>query len=252
MIPLRHDAWRPTPHAPLSRLHPAARLGAGVLAAVSALLVPAPALPVLAAALGWSLWRAGWQPAAALRGLRGWAPLLVIVLAAHTLSAADIAPVGRPSWVGLARGLLALGRLALLVAAGALTRRVLSLPDLSEALAWWLRPLRRSGKGRPHLDVLLSVAINSAPRTLAEAGRLAACLRLRRSNGRRRRGGWRLQERWLVVPPLMEGLVRRADSLPLALAGRVTAGAPAPAPLPVVQAGLLVAWLALLVWAASA
>jgi energy-coupling factor transporter transmembrane protein EcfT len=250
MIPAANLAWRPVTLLPLQGVHPAARLGLGLLAVVSALLLPAPALVPLAVLLGWLLVRAGWRRAHLGATLRSWSWLAAVVLAAHTLSATDIAPLGHPSWIGLGRGALALGRLALMLTATGLLIRLLPLTDLTAALAWWLRPLRPLGVDTRHLGVTLAVALNTAPRTRAEAARLAACLRLRRADGRPRRRGLHLRERLMVVPPLMEGLARQAESLPLALAGRFPATPPRPAPLPWPQGLLLAAWTALVIWAA--
>lgn len=246
MIPDGRQSWRPVADLPLQRLHPAAVLAGGVLAILSALLLPPPWLLPLAVALASLLVRAGWRPKGGLRLLRVWSPLLFVVLAAHTLSAADAAAVGRPSWTGLGRGLLALARLGEMLAAATLTRRLLPLASLSTALAWWLRPLRWCGLRSEHLNVVLAVAVSTAPRTFAEARRLQDCLRLRRADGRSRRGP-DLSGRWLLVPPLMEGLVRRAESLPLAVAGRI-APHPDRAPrLPWRQALGLLAWTVLLI-----
>jgi hypothetical protein len=94
--------------------------------------------------------------------------------------------------------------------------------------------------------VTLAVALGTAPRVHAEADRIAACLRLRRGDGRRRRG-LDLRGRLLVVPPVMEALARRAESLPLALAGRLPAAPAGGGALPAGQALALLAWAALLV-----
>ncbi len=245
MIPAAGRAWRRGPAAPLSGLHPATTLGGGLLAALSALLLPLPYLAPLVGALLLLLWRAGWQPAALAARWRLWTPLLLVVLSAHALTAVDIAPLGRPTWIGLGRGAVAAARLAAMLAAVALTMRLLPLPALSAALAWWLRPLRRLGLDQRHLDLALAVAAGTVPRTLDEAARLEACLRLRCAGGARRRG-FGLRERWLVVPPLMEGLVRRAESLPLALVGRCPQPQAPAAAMPWPQALLLVAWGALM------
>lgn len=253
MIPAAQSAWRPQAALPLAAWHPAAVSGGVVLAVLWALLVPAVWLVPLAGLLAWLLKGAGWRPGYGWRLLRLWAPLLLVVLAAHTVSAADAAAIGRPSWTGFGRGLLALGRLGLMLGAVGLGRRLLPLPRVGEALAWWARPWRRLGADVDQLNLVLAVAAGTAPRTLAEASRLHACLRLRCADGRTRRRRWHLRERWLVVPPLMEGLARRAESLPLALAGR-TGAAPAATPLPAGQAAVLIGWavvLALLVGLAA-
>jgi len=185
MIPAAGRAWRPVASLPLRRSHPAARLAAGLLAVLSALFWPPLALVPLACLLGACLWRSGWRPAGAASLLRAWLPVVLVVLVAHTVSAVDAAPLGRPTWLGLSRGVLALCRLALVIAAGALLLRLLPLPDLTVALTWWLRPLEPLGVDTGHLGVTLAVALGTAPRTHAEAARIRACLRLRRAD----RGG---------------------------------------------------------------
>ncbi len=244
MIPAADHAWDVRPRLPLAGLHPAARLGAGGLAVLSALLLPWPALPPLAMALAGLLRAAGARPGALGRQVVVWLPVAALVLAAHTVSATDTAPLWHPSWTGLGRGVVTLVRLALMLAATALTARLLPLPALMAAAAWYLRPLRPLGVDTRHLGVTLAVALGTAPRVHAEADRIGACLRLRRGSGRRRRG-LDLRGRLLVIPPLMESLARRAESLPLALAGRLPAGPAHPPPLPVWQA------LALLFWAVA-
>lgn len=266
MIPAARSKRPPGSSLPLGRWHPASTLGAGLLAVLSALLLPLPLLLPLAGSVGWLLWRTGWRPAGLLACWKIWTPLLLIVLGAHTLTAVDAAPLGMPSWIGLGRGLTALARLASMFASAAVTMRLLPLPLLSAGLAWWLRPLRRCGFDGRHLDLVLAVAAGTAPRTLSEASRLRDCLRLRmntssvaghrvESNCAVDRSGlirpicMRLREYWLVVPPLMEGLVRRSESLPLALIGRAPQAATEIRPLPVWQALLLVLWAVLLVLA---
>ena len=50
-----------------------------------------------------------------------------------------------------------------------------------------------------------------------------------------------------MIPPLMEGIARRAETLPLALAGRLPAQSDRAARLPWFQGLVLAAWTALLV-----
>jgi len=245
MIPLADRLWTPGSAPPLGRVHPAARLGGGVLAVLTALLAPPPALLLLAASLSWLLLRAGLRARGLAAWLRPWWPLALIVLAVHLVTATDAAPLFRPSLTGALRGLLSLARLALMLGAMALITRVLPLPDLVAALGWWLRPLRWLGVDTRHLGLTLAVALGTAPRTQAEATRILAAIRLRRGDGRRRRLG--LTDRLRVLPPLMEGILRRGESLPLALAGRLPAEAEPSRSLPWPQGLLLVAWTALLV-----
>jgi len=246
MIPVASRLWTPAERLPLDRVHPAARLGGGVLAVATSLLAPPLALMPLAALVAWFLLRAGLRAGGLLRWLRPWWPVAMLVLVIHTLTTTDAAPLFHPSAVGLLRGLLALARLALMLGAMALITRVLPLPDLVAALGWWLRPLRCFGADTRHLGLTLAVALGTAPRAQAEARRILACVRLRRGDGRRRRG-LQLRQRLQVIPPLMEGIIRQGESLPLAVAGRLPAQPERPARLPWPQGVVLVAWAALLV-----
>jgi energy-coupling factor transporter transmembrane protein EcfT len=238
MIPAADRSWSPGRGLPLAGWHPATRLAAAVLTVLAALLLPWSVLVPLTLAVGLLLRAAGARLRALPGLLRAWAPVGAVVLAAHTISATDAAPLWHPSLTGLGRGALTLARLALMLATTGLAARLLPLGDLVAALAWWLRPLRPLGVDARHLGVTLAVALETAPAVGAEADRIAACLRLRRGRGRRRR--WDLRGRLLAVPPLMEGLARRAETLPLALAGRVPEVVVPPLP-PIQGAALLVA-----------
>jgi len=246
LIPVADRAWAPCRRRPLAGVHPATRLAGGVLAVLTALLAPAGWLVPLAAALLVLLREAGARTSGLGGQLRAWWPVALLVLAAHAVTATDIAPLWHPSWTGLLRGLLTLARLALMLGFTALAVRLLPLGDLVAALGWWLRPLRPLGVDTRHLGLVLAVALGTAPRVHADADRIGACLRLRRGAGRRRR--WLdLRGRLLVVPPLMEGLVRRAETLPLAMAGRVPVAPLAPRRLAAAEALVLLAWTAALV-----
>ncbi len=246
MIPAAGRLWTPVERLPLAAVHPAARLGGGTLAIVTALLAPPVILAPLAVLLGWILVRAGLRGDGLWRWWRAWWPVAALVLAVHTLTAVDAAPLFHPSLTGALRGLLALARLFLMLGTMALIARVLPLPDLVSALGWWLRPLHWCGVDTRHLGLTLAVALGTAPRTQTEAERILACVRLRRGDGRRRRG-LHLRERLRVIPPLMEGIIRRGESLPLAVAGRLPAEPDRPLRLPWPQGLALVAWAALLV-----
>jgi energy-coupling factor transporter transmembrane protein EcfT len=246
MIPAAGGLWRPTDPLPLRDVHPATRLGGGVLAVLTALLAPAPALVPLLSLVGWLLVRAGLRPGGLAGWLTPWWPVALLVVLVHAVTATDAAPLFRPSLVGLGRGGLALIRLSTMLLSMALLMRLVPLPDLVGGLSWWLRPLRPLGVDTRHLGVTLAVALGTAPRTQAEAARLLACLRLRTADGRPRRG-LRLRDRLRVLPPLMEGIVRRGETLPLALAGRVGLDPVAPVPLPWRQGLVLTVWSVLLV-----
>lgn len=252
MIPAGQPAFRPREADAASGCwHPAARLGAGVLAVATAILVPPAGVAALLALEALLLQRAGLRWAR-LPGLaRPWCGLAVLVLLVHALTAVDAAPLGRPSWVGLERGAVALLRIVAMGAAVALVRRSLSLADLVAGLGIWTAPLRPLGVDPARLGLVLAVAFGSVPRVLDEGHRAEAALRLRRSGtagrpaSRRRRRRWR--DRAAVLVPALENLARRAETMPLALAGRVPPPRAASRPLPWLQGAALAAWAAVLV-----
>jgi energy-coupling factor transporter transmembrane protein EcfT len=221
-MPRLGPARRALRTTPLARLHPAVRVAGLVLAAVTAFVLPAAAaaaaaLLVMVLLAGSGL---GWDRQ--LAGLRAWWPLAVLVLAVHVLTTTDAAPLGRPSWAGLAAGVLALTRVGTAVGCLALLTRTTGLNETAGALRWWLAPLRRLGVRDADLPLMLTVAVGTAPSVLDEARRLEAALALRRHAGDTAGPGpWRrIADRARVVVPLCESLVRRADGLALALRRR--------------------------------
>ncbi len=250
MNPGGQPAFRPRTGARPGRWHPAALLAAGVLAIGSALLLPPPGLAALLAAQAALLGLAGLRWRRLPRLLQPWLGLAALVLLVHAVTAADAAPLGRPSWVGLGRGGLALLRIASMAAAIALLRRALPLPDLIAGLGVWVRPLRPLGVDAAQLGLVLAVAFGAVPRVLDEGRRAEAALRLRRSGTAgapaSRRGRRRWRDRAVVVVPALESLLRRAETMPLALAGRVPSSAGPARPLPWLQGLALLAWTALL------
>jgi energy-coupling factor transporter transmembrane protein EcfT len=252
MIPVGQPAFRPHPGASSpGRWHPAASLGAAVLTVVSALLLPAAGVAALLGLESFLLGRAGLRWRRLPLMLRPWLGLVALVLLVHAVTAADAAPLGRPSWVGLGRGVVALLRIAAMAAAIALLRRALALPDLVAGLGVWVRPLRPLGVDAAQLGLVLAVAFGAAPRVLDEGRRAEAALRLRRAGTAEqpssRRGRQRWRDRAAVVVPALESLLRRAETMPLALVGRVPSSAGAALPLPWPQGVGLLVWAALLV-----
>lgn len=222
----------------------------GALLLVATVLLAAPtALAPLVVLVGGSLHLAGLAWRSLPRLLAAWAPLALLVVAAHTVSATDAAPLWHPSHEGLVRGLLTVLRLATVLGVVAVAGRALPLNDLTVGLRWWLGPLRVVGVDTRYLGLTLAVALGTAPRTQAEAARLLACLQLRRPPARRT--PWRaLMDRLLIVAPVMDGLARRAETLPLVLAGRAQATRTPPGRPSWPQLGLLAVWCAGLVWLA--
>lgn len=219
---------------PLARLHPAVRLGGALLAAVTVFLVPGWVAATAGLAAMTLLAASGLVWSRQLAGLRSWWPLALLVLTVHLLTTTAAAPLGRPSWEGLAAGFAALARVGAAVAWLAVLTRTTDLNELAGALGWWLAPLRRLGLRDDDLPVVLTVAMGTAPAVLGEARRIEAAVTLRRhAPATGHRPWWRRQgDRARLVVPLCESLVRRADALSLALRRRRPAaqalGRPAP------------------------
>lgn len=265
-MPLPAGAASAIRTTPLQKLRPATLLAFGLLAVVSCYLVPLGALAGGALVVFGLLAASGLSPLAWLRTLRPFTPVALLVLVLHVVTATDAAPLGRPSWLGLERGLAILARVALSLACVVLWRRTVSLSSLIAGLGWWLRPWRRFGADPARLGLILSVALGAVPRTLAEGRRIAAVQRLRRTwrpaasapatatapPTIHRASRWqRTLDRVHVVAPLIEGIFRRGDALAISLAGRrirVMREGVAPRPREIV--GLL-AWIGALVVAVT-
>jgi energy-coupling factor transporter transmembrane protein EcfT len=225
--------------------HPATRLAALPLGVITCYVLPVWALPLAVAALFFGLTRAGLSPASQAAALRPWLWVGLLVLALHTFTTVAAAPLGRPSWAGLVRGLSVVGRVAAMIGCLMLARRVIRPDDLVAGLAWWTWPLWR-GRGQPvSLALSLVVAAGVVPGAVSEARRLSAMSRLRRAGRlprrRWRRWGQRLLDQGYVVLPMMESLFRRAETLPVALSGRLPLLAAVSRP-PLWQLGGLLAW----------
>ncbi len=232
----------------LGGLHPAVRVLGGLLAVLTPFCLPPSAVPpaalftaVLAAASGLELRRQ-------LRALARWWPVALLVLAVHTLTTTAAAPLGRPSWPGLAAGTVALLRLATSAGALAVLMRSTDLDELAGGLRWWGAPLRRGGAA-DDLGLVLAVALGTAPALLGEARRVEAVAELRRHGpgGAPRRGALtRVRDRAAVLLPLLDALGRRAEALTLSLRRRRPLAVACPRP-PLVQLVALAAWSAALI-----
>jgi energy-coupling factor transporter transmembrane protein EcfT len=191
------------------------------------MLWPAPGVPALAMVLAVLLQRTGLGPAAQLRSLWPWRWLILVMILIHTFTTTAAAPLGHPSWGGMAAGAEALLRLAVSVGWLALLNRLKSLDEMVLGARWWLRPLEAVGLPTGQAALVLAVALGTIPRVMGEGRRVAAVQAMRRSlpGGRvsRRR---RFEDRIAVVTPLLEGLMRRADTLSLSLRTRRPATGP--------------------------
>ncbi|PID79526.1 hypothetical protein CSB20_09980 [bacterium DOLZORAL124_64_63] len=184
-------------------------------------------LLLLTVVQGILLQRTGLGPVAQLKGLWPWRWLILIMLLTHTFTTTAAAPLGHPSWGGLAAGAEALLRLAVSVGWLALLNRLKSLDEMVLGARWWLRPLEALGLPTRQSALVLAVALGTVPRVLSEGRRVDAVQRMRRSLpgvrvGRRRR----FRDRIAVVTPLLEGLMRRAETLNLSLRTRQPAIGP--------------------------
>jgi energy-coupling factor transporter transmembrane protein EcfT len=208
---------------PLAGWTPEVRLATALLGVATVFTVPPPAAPVAALIPACLLAASGLTPAHQARSLLPWWSVALLVVAVHTLTTTEAAPLGHPSLAGFVGGLVALTRVAGSAGWLAVLMRTTALDDLMTGVRWWLRPLRRLGLRDDDLPLVLVVALGTAPTMLGEARRIEAVIRLRRGApvaGGRRRWLVRQRDRARVVVPLLESLVRRAEALSLSLRRR--------------------------------
>ncbi|MBK8166659.1 MAG: hypothetical protein IPK64_12010 [bacterium] len=217
-------AFGPAPArlTPLRRLHPATRLGLLFPVLALALAAPWPLVAGLGALLSGMLAASGLGARGQWRQMRPWLPMALLALAVHVFTTTSAAPLGQPTWAGLAAGARALLRLAASLAALAMWLRSGTLDELVDAIAWWLAPLRRAGFAVDDLGLAVAVACGTVPQVVGEGRRLRAVDELRRHapGGRCRRWGLPWLDRAHLVAPLLETLARRAEALEPALRGR--------------------------------
>jgi energy-coupling factor transporter transmembrane protein EcfT len=236
-------AYGPAPARPtcLGRLHPAIRFGVVVLLIIVAMASPWPVVVVLTLLAAAALGATGMGARTQLSQLRPWLPMALLALVVHTLTTTTGAPLGHPSWAGVAAGARALLRLAGSMALLAVYLRSGSLDDLVAGLGWWLRPFGKLGLPVEDLSLAVAVACGTVPQVVGEGRRLQAVAELRGHSAVGRDGVRRAHRqppwnRWLdrtrLVVPLLESLGRRAETIELALRGRrpslSTAGGPRP------------------------
>ncbi len=243
MIPGIGNPAAPLRPTGLSRIPAATLLASSLLGIVATMLWPVGGVLLLAMLQLGTLARTGLGPRAVARALWAWRTLVLLVLVVHTFTTTAAAPLWHPSWGGLAAGSEALLRLGVSVGWLALLNRLKSLDEMVEGARWWLRPLEAAGLPTGQAALVLSVALGTVPRVLGEGRRVDAVQRMRRSlPGRKVSRLRRFRDRIAVATPLLEGLMRRAETLNLSL------GARQPSTAPVRQGPGWVSLLGLLVW----
>ncbi len=219
-----------------------------VLGVVTSLLVPvwllACLLILISAALAWTGLSAGQQWAAT----RPWLPVILFVLVVHVFTTTSAAPLGHASWGGLAAGVEAVGRIAVSLGFLSLFSRLKSVDDLVAAVRWWLRPLELLGLPVGQLALVLAVALGTIPSVMNEGRRTEAVLRMRRAKVGSKGASFvrKFLDRIVVVVPLSESLIRRAEVLSLSLRTRQPSSHLVSNP-PLGQLAFLFVWAVLLV-----
>lgn len=244
MIPGLGQPAAPVRPSVLGRL-PAATLLAGVVLGIIGTMVwPVRAVLLLAFLLLTALAQTGLGPRQWRMALWPWRWLIVLILLIHTFTTTAAAPLWHPSRGGLGAGAEALLRLLVSVAWLALIGRLKSLDEMVDGARYWLRPLEALGLPTARSTLVLAVALGTVPRVMAEGRRVDAVQRMRRSlPGCKVSRGRRFRDRIAVVTPLVEGLMRRAESLNLSLRTRQ------PSTAPVRRGPGLLSWLGLILWA---
>ncbi len=233
----------------LSRIDGVILLGLVVLGIISSMLVSWQVLVLLNMLLMTVLVWTGMTPSGIWTAMRPWIPVAGVVLLVHVFTTTAAAPLGHPSWGGLAAGVLALARIAASLGWLALFARLKSMDDLVRAVRWWLRPLEKLGLPIGQLALVLAVALGTVPGVMNEGRRVDAVLRMRRAMpGESGVSRWRqLLDRMVVVVPLSESLLRRAEVLSLSLRTRQPAQGPILVGPPWHQLVFLGLWLILLI-----
>lgn len=235
MAPARPSAQRSL----LARRRPATRLALLALGLVTSVTLPSPWLAIWFVLLWAAALQSGLTKADLIGAAKPWWPLALIVVAIHLLTTTAAAPLGHPSWAGAVAGVVALVRVAATMLCLWVFLRSGDLTELTAGLGWWLQPLGPVLGDPRRIGVVLAVALGAVPRALADARRIDAVVRLRRTAvtagadpaSQPTVAGtqpplpvrwWRgLRDRGRLVVPLVEGIFRRADGLSLALAGRL-------------------------------
>lgn len=210
----------------LERLDPRTKLLASALL-LAALLLPRSPLPFLPAAalFGIALASSRLRPALVLGSLQGLGWLLLVTLVfqvaflpgdGEPLVALGPVPVTEEA---LVRGLSVSAALALSLLVATLLSLSTSPVEIADAARAALRPLRRVGVPVDDLALVAMIALRFVPTLVEEAERIQ---KAQRARGLRPARGPLARARTIVplLAPLVEGVVRKADDLAVALEAR--------------------------------
>ena len=121
---------------------------------------------------------------------------------------------------GLARGLFFAVRIVLLVVASLTVTYTTTSTELTDALGFFLRPLKRLGVPTDDIAMVFSLALRFIPVTAEEYGRVHDAQWARGASFAEGSLWERLRAWQTVLIPLFVGLFRRADSLAVAMDAR--------------------------------
>lgn len=121
---------------------------------------------------------------------------------------------------GLARGLFFAVRIVLLVVASLAVTYTTTSTELTDALGFFLRPLKRLGVPTDDIAMVFSLALRFIPVTAEEFGRVHDAQWARGASFAEGSLWERLRAWQTVLIPLFVGLFRRADSLAVAMDAR--------------------------------
>jgi energy-coupling factor transporter transmembrane protein EcfT len=233
----------------LDRLDPATLLAMVVLGIISSLVASDLVLVAMVLVLFLALVLTGLGFSDLSRAFVPWVPMILFILTLHVFTTTAAAPLGHPSWGGLGAGIRALAKVGTSLGWLALFARLKSLDDLVRGVRWWLRPLEIVGFPSGQSALVLAVALGTVPAVMSEGRRVEAVLRMRRasSSGKKVSRWRRFMDRVVVVVPLTESLLRRAEAFSLSLRTRQPATALAVPRPPLWQLAVLALWLGLLV-----
>lgn len=215
---------------PVHRLDARVKIALLLVATAAAFLARSWMGLVLLAAIMLAVARlAGVSPSSLARSMRPAALILLFALIANAFvldGTGDVALVGPLSltWAGLGRGLVAVGRVLVLVGLALCVTATTAPPQMADALSSIMSPLRVLRVPVGDIAMVVSVALRFIPLCAEEFGRIRDAQRARGVDFDAGGLPARLR-RWLsVLTPLVVALFRRADDLAAAMRERCYRG----------------------------